>query len=341
MDLVDSFRLAFDRRLQPDFGLVREAGEAYARLHDLDGVPDMSWSPLEPLQRATSTVIPIEMRIGDSRELMLFHKSFHPPVLTSESLDRWRVSFATGIERDLRLVPRFQHLASPSGVDIRRILAFDQERLMVVTLGVRGQPLGRVLRYATRSARRSEARKLFPMVGKAMKMLELASEGENVPDDHVNDYSVGLAEGRLQAHLSRTEAREAVSRLESLYVAFQGQPRPGAYYAHGDIDASNVLVDGERLNLIDFAWAPRPLGFDIARFLLRVGLESPGLAPWNRHVSQLVLEGYGDEAVIQSPSYALVQILKLAGLMQRYSGAGQRRRFTVTRGILRRTLSQV
>ena len=329
----------FDRHDEPDPDLVQQAGEAYARLLDPDLVPEISWSSAEPLHRATSMVIPIEMRIGADHAATLYFKSFHPARLTPETLEWWHTSFVDGVERDLRLVPRFQRLAKPNGIDVRQILAFDPDRLMLITLGVRGNPLGKVWRYAVGSAGREEARDVFPKVGQAMKLLELASEGEDLPNDFITEGSIAVAAARLQMFLSASDARDAESKVESLYVASQDQPGQRAYFAHGDIDASNVLVDEGSVNLIDFAWVPRPVGFDISRFLLRMDLESPRISMWTGQVSRLVVDGYGAEGVIGAPSYILVRVLKLVGLMHRFSTTRNRRRFTRARALLRHTLS--
>jgi hypothetical protein len=295
----------------------------YAALLGYDDAPPIAWHALLPLKEDESVVVPIVATVGSHQDVKLYFKSFLRRKRSEEELRTWQEAFRLGIERDRWVSERLEQLGASEDFEIRRVLASDPDRLSLVTLGVEGDPLGKAWRWLLRGNGTADAMDRFNRVGRLIRLLEQASIGEPDSETFVTQFKVDLARHRLEMFLGNSSLSRLEDRFENAANFWSSGQGFEPYYAHGDIDRANVLLDGDQVGLIDCLWEPRPVTFDLTRFLLRLRLEKPQERSWSADVAASAMEGYGDPGVTFKPEFTLLTSMKLLGLMQRFRAAGR------------------
>ena len=318
--------------LGPGHSLVRPGLETYCQSRGLAVPAEIPWFVVEHMDREMSTVTRIRADLLGGHVIDCFLKTFRPVERVAMSRRvRERIERAPWLFEAAAASPRF------AGFGVPEVLSWDADLLSLMTLALPGRPLGKAWTHVLRPSR---ARRLFGAVGGAMSALEGLSAGTTGPDEYLRDESIRKAIDALVLHLPRERAAGARAAFESVHRSFQADPGP-SYYCHGDVNHSNVLVDGNVVNLIDFDLSPRPVGFDVAMFLMRLELERPTVPAWTRVVSNHVLAGYGNPDVIRSPAYQLIRLVKLSGSLTRHVDRGNTKRAAKFLAGIESTLSTI
>ena len=329
-DLVSSPEVVRLERPPPD--LIREAGRAYLRSRGLATDTALAWTVVGRVDGRGSTVLRMVMSIDGTGEVPLFLKQFHPP--EGEGNAYWTDTFRSGIERTTRFSKQIAELGSPHGIGVAEPLAVDREGLFVVTLGVRGDPLGKALWRTLRVGRR-QAKTTYRLIGQATALLEEVSIGQAPANDYLDVERLAGSLQKIQSHISPPESRRLEERIRSLHEEFSTAMPSSFYFCHGDFNHANLLVSKDGINVIDFGWKARPRAFDISMFLLRLEMERPRIEPLTTQVTEWLCEGYGDPDIQRSPSFTLVRFKKLSAAVPRLESRGKYRQARHAASLLR------
>ena len=291
--------------------LVDEGLARYAKSSGRD--PEwVRWDVTDMQDRPGSTVLEIEARFDAGAAVTCFAKRFSVPPGRPTMARRLR----DRVERTATVTDRLGTIGRSHEVGVATTLAYDVDALALVSLGVGGRPLGKALTHALTPARRRRAEHIYPHVGEAMRTVETVSTDLAPQSSYLSVENVEKAMSAVVPFLGPDERRrtEAIfSDLHNAYVADPGE----SYFCHGDINRSNVLVDGDWINLIDFDLSSRPVTYDLSMLLMRLEMERPRLASWQRQVSSWVIEGYGGEQAVATPAFHLVRLIKVGFGVQR------------------------
>ncbi len=307
----------WERPQRPDPVLLAEARRSL-------GPAVGEWQVLRREDRRRATVFELGASTKAGELLRCFYKEYHVGEGPEAPEGQWVRTTRDGLARSRRLAERLAALGREEGIDLALVLAVDPERLRIVTLGVDGTPIGRAFHGLRGVGHRLEARAAHRRVGRALRLLEEASVGEPGLEETALWRSVALGSQGNGALSASLEAR--VRELEEGLLA----ERHRLFYAHGDVNRSNVLVAADRVGLIDIGWLPRFRGFDVAAFTFRVEYDQPVRSPLATELVEAVLDGYGDPETQSSPGWQAVRlrllVRLLAGERWRVSGLDPRRR---------------
>ncbi|MGH8913044.1 MAG: phosphotransferase family protein [Acidimicrobiia bacterium] len=311
-----------DRVQKPDPGLLTEAAGSIGRLFEVDG--ELDWSSGEPLQRPRSVVIPLEARDDAGRVWRAFFKRSYPPPYGEERRLRWEATVRSGLSRAIDLESRLADLAAGEGITFSRALATDPATMSVVTMAVPGRPLGRVWRHVTRRAARSQAIDLLRIAGRAAWLIEQCSPQAVAPEPGTDD-AVERRVGRVRDLLPAPTLTRLEERMDRLNEQLGSSP-DGFVYAHGDLSATNVLVESDGgIGLIDFTWSVRQRGFDLAHFAFRIEYDTAVPSRLTRPFVEALIEGYSDPDVVLRPGWQFVRLSKLLKVVEDGGGGRSRR----------------
>lgn len=281
----------------------------------------IDWSIFRRMDRRYSTVYELKAFAPTVGGFTAFYKIHRQPQAAMwMDTERYLGELESALRRAPRLVDLLNRGQDLSGITAAPILACDPEQLVLVTLGMSGVPLAKML-----SSRNPKALGAVMKLGAACRLIDnLKAPGEAgasaegmtwLIDFYLDRFSLpsGHSKSQLSAH------------LKSLLDGALQEANPISY-CHGDLLGGNVLVATDRIGLIDFRWAPRTRGYDLAHSALRIKYKWPWTTSWGTRLTKALLDGYGDPTVIGSPGWELVEVMFL---IRRYnlSGGAITRRF--------------
>lgn len=301
------------------FRLAKDGLQNYASAMGLAG-DNVELSVDERLERPDSTVFKVTASLDAESSMVCYVKSFRVPPHRPWMEQRLR----NRVERSA-LMGRMRDSGDGTRLLMPEVLATDPDQLAIVSVGIDGDPLGKAWRHLVTPRRLVAAEQTFVGVGRAIRDVEAMSLGRAEPTTYLDEERVQRALDIVLPVLSRSEAERTAAVVRTLHDEYAASPG-GSYYCHGDINHSNVLIDGDQVNLIDFDLSSRPRTFDLSMFLLRLDLERPVLRPWTEKVKAWVVEGYGQSDVAKTPAFSLVRLIKLSGGIARNVQRGNQRR---------------
>lgn len=312
---------SLDRPDAPDSALL---SEALGRLAELDGLEDASslgWRIERRMERRRSTVFFLRVLSSGRAPIPVFYKAIHRvPTADGVPDESWTESLRAGMARSREMTDRFLAVASPEGIGAPRVLAADPGRLAIVTLGVAGRPLGKAWRLV---AGQDRASRIFKRIGRAIRLMEGCSPAGLLEDRPSMWRVFDSYQKRVGEALAPEEVEALQRRLEELYRLAISDPE-AIIYAHGDLSQGNVLVSGDRVNLVDLQWLPRLRGYDLANLVYRMENESPRLGGWTARLHDELLAGYGDPDISNQPGWQFARLQWLVKLSLRNGRPGQR-----------------
>lgn len=270
----------------PDAGVVADATRRLSEVRQAEVDPE--WRVVLREVRHRSTVFKLRTSC-DGGPVVAYYKQLH------RGLDHEQEGHGLVRARDAMLVEDelserlFQAMAAID-VEVDRPLVLVPERLIGVRLAVAGVPLGKAIASAV-PGRRTVGRLRSRRLGASMRVVEEVGATLSVPAD------TPTVADRLRHELRRSVAAVSpheLRRLESLIASWTADPVADRQltWTHGDLSPTNVLVDGSKVGLIDFSWAPHLPGRDIAQFVSRIATERPRLNRWMLEVVEWILDGY-------------------------------------------------
>lgn len=295
---------------------------AIQRLHTMgligDGEPRVSVRGEQDLIR--STVWLLDIADSDGSSTQIYFKRIKPRTESRKLdvvLDELRDTLAVAEELEGRLAERLD----PAQVQIGRTVIADPNALEQVTLAVPGGRLGRLWRRALLPSHRDETQEAIRLVGKACRVIEDVGRFDgSLPDRLVGETVVERRIARVSGQLDDRARERLTALMTELLRAAMAAPDP-VYRAHGDLNASNVLIHAGGVSLIDFAWIPRLRLTDLAHFAYRLEYESGSPAGFAMSLAGDLVDGYGGGDVTGDPAWRFLRYSKLLRVM---SDAGSR-----------------
>jgi len=255
---------------------------------------------------------------GDAYVLRLHRPGYH----TLAELDSER-AWTAALAGAGMAVPR--GVTTNGGRHYVEVVAADGERRYAgVTRWIEGTPLGRVLR----AAEAHEYLPHFDAIGAIAATLHNQSSGWAAPAGftrHAFDVDGLFGEtpfwGRFwdSPLLSRVERRLVVRTRDAIGAALTGYGADARTYSliHADLHFGNVLVDGDRLAVIDFD----DCGFGWHQYELAVVLFGHPAERFDAHFASLLrgyrrVRAFPDEDAALVPMFVVVRALALLGWIE-------------------------
>ncbi|HEX6147195.1 MAG TPA: phosphotransferase [Acidimicrobiia bacterium] len=317
-----------ERPAAPDPDLLRRAA---ASLDGPDGSLDSEatrWEILGRIERPRSTLFLLRAhRVEAAAPTDAYYKVSHPPPYTGERRERWVATVRSGLIRSMELEQRLAALVAGEGITFARALAVDPDVLAVVTLAVAGEAMGKVWRHAlTREARAGAVGPLI-LAGRAARLIEQCTT-DPVEPEGPSQSAVDRRLARVDSILPPATMQRLERRMAELESGMMDEPLP-MVYCHGDFSSTNLLLDGDRIGLIDFTWPLRQRGFDLAHFAFRIEYDTAIPPAMTAPLLAALIEGYGDPDVTGRPGYRFVRLSKLLKVLEdqrSWSSRGRRAR---------------
>lgn len=301
-DLLEKARLDLANRLGLDPGLLH-------------------WKVGQRLDRKRSTLFQLALALPSGPVATAWYKTPYFPANDQDSrhLDRMRDALIRSDEMGRQFMKRVGSLP----VSVNVTLAFDDDSLEVMTLGLDGEPMGNPLRLYVTSRGRERALAACAAVGGAIRIVEtlphegLTSELGRIWQDTERKLE---SVGPLLADADRRSLERAIGEL---FESASREPN-GVTLAHGDLSPGNVILMKDGITgLIDFMWIPQFRGFDLSRFIHRLRYTTASYRPWTSALSDAVLEGYGDRDAAAKPGWRFSEIQRLLATIQRLERKGE------------------
>jgi len=304
-----------ERPAAPDPGLLRTAA---ASLAGSDGSADRDetrWEILRRIERPRSSLFLLRAHGPGGMQADAYYKISHPPPYASERRERWVATVRSGLARSMELERRLAVLVEGEDIGFARALAVDPDALAVVTLAVTGEAMGKVWRHAlTRGARARVAEPLI-LAGRAARLIEQCTTDPIEPEGPSQSAVIDRRLARVDSILPPSTMQKLERRMVELESEMMNGPMP-MVYCHGDFSSSNLLIDGDRIGLIDFTWPLRQRGFDLAHFAFRVEYDTAIPAGLTAPLVDALVEGYGDPKALERPGYRFVRLSKLLKVVE-------------------------
>jgi len=299
--------------------VLQRALVTLADKHSLDP-GSLSWTVGDRTDRKRSTLFHLTLRSPEATVATAWYKTPYFPLdeQGSRHLDRVREA----LKRSDELGSRFMERVGTVPISLNVTLAFDEDSLEVVTLGLDGEPMGNPLRFALSSKGRERALAACSSVGQAIQIVEslphedLSTERDRIwRDTERKIESVGPL-------LSDSDRRSLESTVGELFESASDDP-DGMTLAHGDLSPGNVIMMNNGTGLIDFMWIPQFRGFDLSRFIHRLRYTTTSYRPWTSALTSAVLDGYGDPDAATKPGWRFSDIQRLLATIQRLERKGE------------------
>ncbi|HEY6635207.1 MAG TPA: phosphotransferase [Acidimicrobiia bacterium] len=277
-----------------------------------DGAPQVSVRDNIDLIR--STVWLLDVSDADGHSTQIYFKRIKPRTESRKFdvvLDELRDTLTVAEPLEGRLAERLD----PGEIQIGRTVVADPETLEQVTLAVPGRPLGRLWRRALLPANREQTREAMRLVGNACQVIEDVGRFDGpLPERLVGETVVERRIARVAGGLDRGAREKLTALMTELQAAAMDAPDP-VYRAHGDLNASNVLIREGGVSLIDFAWLPRLRLTDLAHFAYRLEYESGSPSDFAVSLAGDLVDGYGQGDVTADPAWRFLRYSKLLRVM--------------------------
>ena len=299
--------------------MLQRALVALADKHLVD-LESLTWTVGDRTDRKRSTLFPLTLRSPAGTVATAWYKTpyFPPADQDSRHLGRAREALSRGDE----MARRFMELAGESALAINETLAFDENTLEVVTLGLEGEPMGNPLQYAFTGKSRAMALAAAAAVGQAVGVLESFPQPEPAPElDRIWKETERKVES-IGPLLRGADRRSLDTHLGELFDMASADTR-GVVVSHGDLSPGNVILMKDGTGLIDFGWIPQLRGFDLSRFVHRLRYTTTSFRPWTEALVAAVTEGYGDTDAASRPGWRFSEMQRLMGTIQRLERKGE------------------
>ena len=161
--------MPFDHRPDtPGADVLQSALVALAHKHSIER-DSLTWTVGDRTDRKRSTLFHLTLRSPEGTVATAWYKTpyFPPAEQDSRHLERVREALSQSDE----MARRFMELAGESSLAINETLAFDENTLEVVTLGLVGEPMGNPLQFAFTGKSRARALAAAAAVGQAVRVL--------------------------------------------------------------------------------------------------------------------------------------------------------------------------
>jgi hypothetical protein len=236
----------------------------------------------------------------------VFYKVLFPAPIDLESPKRWEQAVAEGLARTEGLDGELARRLDGEPITFSQTLLVDIPSSTHITLGVEGEPFGKAWRHALGGARKRRALESLGLAGRAAALIEECTTTPPEVGRQEFDRITEKTRRRLGRAMPDVMAGKVASRLEELEAETFG--KGDFVYAHGDVSSTNLLVREGAIGLIDFAWAPRLRGFDVARFAYRLEYDTVTTRAWADAAVNALLNGYGDPDFNRSPSWLALRV---------------------------------
>jgi len=299
--------------------VLQRALLALADRHSIDPV-SLTWTVGDRTDRKRSTLFHLTLLSLEGTVATAWYKTpyFPPADQDSRHLGRAREALSQGDE----MARRFMELAGESSLAINETLAFDEDTLEVVTLGLVGEPMGNPLQFAFTGKSRARALAAAAAVGQAVRVLESFPQPEPGPElDRIWKETKRKLES-IGPLLPEADRRSLETHLGELFDMASADTR-GVTVSHGDLSPGNVIMMEDGTGLIDFGWIPQLRGFDLSRFVHRLRYTSTSFRPWTESLVDAVIGGYGDTEAASRPGWRFSEMQRLMGTIQRLERKGE------------------
>ena len=312
--------MPFDHRPDtPGPDVLQRALVALADKHSIDP-ESLSWTVGDRSDRKRSTLFHLTLRSPEGTVATAWYKTPYFPLAEQDSRHLGRAREALG--RGDEMARRFTELVAESPLAINETLAFDEDTLEVVTLGLEGEPMGNPLRFAFIGKTRAAALTASSAVGNAVRIVE------ELPHPAAATELVRIwqeTERKIESVgplLPEADRSSLARSLEEMFRAASAEPE-GLVLAHGDLSPGNVIMMEEKTGVIDFGWIPQLRGFDLSRFVHRLRYTTPSFRPWTEALAAAVLDGYGDADAVNRPGWRFSEMQRLLATIQRLERKGE------------------
>ena len=209
------------------------------------------------------------------------------------------------LKRLIPLTEIFNRLTAGSNISAAPILAVDRSTKATVTLSVSGRPMTSFLGGVRPTRSLHLGRTLF-LLGRACRKLEDSNEQWPEQPEPAVEAAVAFIIDRFGDPLEQIPGGHS----QLLGLAEEVVSRDGAtIFGHGDLFGSNVLVEGPRVNLIDFGLAPQLKMHDLSYIAFRTAGHTRLTTRRRRHLISKLLEGYGLSDLEEDPGWRLARAL--------------------------------
>lgn len=285
-------------------------------LVDTGVVDGLRWRLDRPVRRRRSIVMRMEAFSEGSQPVAFAYVKRYTFDYEGSEGEREHIYAMLGhaTELDTALAGHLAH----DPVDLPRVLAIDRERYCLVTLGVRGEALGRGWRHSAHLAKyRQGLFQRFRLLGRLLWKIERCTTGSVAlePQDLLwrIEQRRRWAAGALPSRLA--ERVTAVAHEWSCPALRDG----AGSFVHGDLSVTNVLLNHSGVGLIDFAWKPVVPGFDLACLFTRLSYERRGVPLLTRRLMASLVGGYTDASTRETMPYGFY-FYRLAFLLDQILG---------------------
>ena len=299
--------------------MLQRALVALADSHSIEP-ESLTWTVGDRSDRKRSTLFHLTLRSPEGTVATAWYKTpyFPPAEQDSRHLGRARQA----LSRSDEMARRFMELAGEFPLAINETLAFDEDTLEVVTLGLVGEPMGNPLRLALNGKSRASALAAAAAVGQAVAVLETFPQPDPGPElDRIWKETERKVES-IGPLLPEADRRSLETHLGELFDMASADTR-GVTVSHGDLSPGNVIMMEDRTGLIDFGWIPQLRGFDLSRFVHRLRYTTTSFRPWTEALVGAVTEGYGDIEAASRPGWRFSEMQRLMGTIQRLERKGE------------------
>lgn len=282
----------------------------------------LEWEVVRRFDRRRSVVFQVRAAVAGTAAVDAYYKSDigRPHETTPNEVRKQTIS--DGLEIAAELTDGLIDLARDRRIGAARVLATDPATQTIVTAAVAGRPLGKSKMPPLSRTERARTRSLFTAVGEAARLIEEAAREAASGVAPAPAVMWDLIEWRLEASHAAIGPRLATRVESSLKALSADLSRDDAVYVHGDFSRGNILVDGDKINMIDFRWVPRLRSFDVSHIAYRIDYDLPFPDPWRTQLVRAVLDGYGQPDLTTSAPWRINRIQHLLGITSRRARRG-------------------
>jgi hypothetical protein len=303
--------------------ILKEAADSLRSIMGWPPSADLKWSVGDRVDRRHSSIFLLRAEAVQSHA-NVYYKIFHPPAGESEGGRRWTDYVVEGLGRTVELDKGLAELLSGKPIMISQTLAADPDTMTQVTLGVDGEAIGKIWRHSLTGGRRERIVHALALTGHAAALIERLSPQSIPLDARAMERRREKRLMRMERTLIEPTLAKLARRMEEVDAAVLDDPHPNAY-AHGDLSSTNVLLRRPGIGLIDFSWAPRLRGFDMARFAFRLEYDTVTTRIWAKEMVDALLRGYGQPELVTSPRWVALRVPWLLKIVERGQESSSRR----------------
>lgn len=311
----------------PERQVVEEAScAAFAPLGPSAGT--VSWKVNDRIIRPFSTIFVIDF-ISGREQSRAFYKNFHCP--RENGKNSWKLELGAGLTRSVALTRTFNELSKAEGTMIAPVLSVEPSMVVSVTRAMPGRAVGQFRWPGLTRGRREGVLEIHRRIGQAIHLLERSSDiWGGIPNRETKELRRWVQPDSIltQAESVQGFTKRDLMRLrrnvEKLYAETLSA-EDAFVYAHNDLSDGNILLDNQRLGLIDATFLPRYRGYDLAKYAFRLDYQNYSFNAWSDTLIDALLEGYGDANANEQAPWKIIRLLCLIQLLNRSSASKHKR----------------